>query len=308
MINQSLIRLIAKEHSNAPICGRVLTLGRQTFSVTIDEAVSILRSEGVDVSADRISQTKTMTLDSETRYGAGATITDKQFFNLLGDCEVNAMDVSTYENAEIIHNLNFPIPQELEGSFDYIIDGGTFDHLFDLKTALSNITRILKEDGRLLMWNGASNFTGVAYMSFAPDFFRDYMLVNKFKSVHVYIAETVTQAQGSQWEIYEYLRGRRYSEGMDAFHSPFLQMTIVAAQKGPETTHSEIPVQCFYRDEDQWPPYEEAEEKLLALKSKSFTGNTRFKILRFLPRLAIVLAFALKHRLSTKAYKYLGRI
>jgi len=309
MICESLLRMLAQEHKVRKIEGEIITLGRQTIALTLSESLKILREEGVHPTEDRIREAEKFGLDHITRYGKGAgVLTDKALFALFGDNNLVAMDVSTYENAEIIHNLNFPIGVELENRFDFIIDGGTFDHLFDLKTAFGNLTKMLKVGGRTLMWNGASNFTGTAYMSFAPDFFRDYFLVNKYSDCKAYLAEVSRQGQFKKWNMFEYMGGRKFAEGMDAFHTPFMMMTIIVAEKGVETTHDLIPVQCFYRDDDRWQSYLDQEAIFKRSGRASLKGNSKFALFKFLPRLAIFIAYMIHHRRRTSAYKYIGEI
>ena len=101
------------------------------------------------------------------------------------------------------------------------------------------------------MWNGSSNFTGAAYISFAPDFFWDYFIENNFKDVRVHLAELRRQAQNNKYMIYKYLGATKFVDRTDTFFSPYLQMTIVMATKSEETTVGMIPIQSFYRPADR---------------------------------------------------------
>jgi len=40
------------------------------------------------------------------------------------------MDFSAYEGADLVHNLNQPVVKSLEGRFNFILDGGTTEHVF----------------------------------------------------------------------------------------------------------------------------------------------------------------------------------
>jgi hypothetical protein len=46
--------------------------------------------------------------------------------------------VSPYEGAEIIHDLNRPVPDKLKESADFIVDGSTLDNVFDPAMVLRN--------------------------------------------------------------------------------------------------------------------------------------------------------------------------
>jgi 2-polyprenyl-3-methyl-5-hydroxy-6-metoxy-1,4-benzoquinol methylase len=66
---------------------------------------------------------------------------------------VKAVDVSPYEGAEVIHDLNQPLPDRLRGTADFIVDGSVLDNVFDPATGLRNLTEMLRPGGRLLMSN-----------------------------------------------------------------------------------------------------------------------------------------------------------
>lgn len=271
----TLARMIVREHLYKPITGRVLCLGRQTIGITYEQFVELLKQENYLVSNDVLDSTKSEH-DNQTRVGKKNSdfISDKVFFDLLGIKQVRSMDVSTYEKADIIHDLNKPIPKNLEGQFDFIIDGGTFDHLFDLRTAFENVVKMLKVGGKVFQWNAASNFAGDTYLSFGPDFFYDYYVLNKFADCKVYLAEVdVRGGQKEQWDIYEFV-GTKYRY----FYSKRVVMVIVLAEKGPSSTYSRMPVQLQYRDAHLKQEYED-NQKIISLSARrSYRGSARTKI------------------------------
>ena len=251
MIVPTLARLLIREHIYKPIQGKVLTLGRQTISMTYDEVMELFQQEDYIPPQDVLDEI-TITRDKKTRVGAGTDfITDELFFALLGVKELITMDVSSYEKADIVHDLNKPIPDELYEQFDFIIDGGTFDHMFDVRTAFENVAKMMKCGGRILQWNAASNFTGAAYMSFGPDMFYDYYVLNQFIDCKVYVAETDTIGQREMWDFYEFNGTDRYSH----FQSNRILMVVVLAEKGPTSTWDLMPIQGLYRDSQLWLPY-----------------------------------------------------
>lgn len=308
MINETLLRLIVQEKVNGKLKGSVLTLGRQNVQISLEDTIKIIQDEGVVIDHKVIEEIQVAEKDRDTRYADGTYVSDKQLFALLGITNVHALDVTDYENAEVIHNLNFPIAKNLENQYDYIIDGGTFDHLFDIKTAFENITQMLKDNGTLLMWNGASNFTGAAYISYAPDFFWDYFIENKFTDVRVYLAELRRQAQNNNYMFYKYLGASKFEGHSDTFFSPFLQMTVVMATKSKDTTIGVVPIQSFYRPSDREQTFDAKKQKMLSnmtvadIKVKNST--IFFKLWSFV----IVNLYTFKHRRINKVFKFLGLI
>jgi hypothetical protein len=90
-------------------------------------------------------------------------------FRYLGSQSVVSLDASSYEGAEIIHDLNTPVPNELLSRFDTIFDGGTIEHVFNVPMAFANVKRMLKSDGLFLSVNGANNQLGHGFYQFSPE-------------------------------------------------------------------------------------------------------------------------------------------
>jgi len=262
--------MIIREHLYRPITGRVLTLGRQTIGITYEEFMELLKAENYSV-PDKVLKAVKFESDHNTRIREKNSdfISDKVFFDLLEIKQVSIMDVSDYEKADIIHNLNNPIPTSLEGQFDFIIDGGTFDHLFDLRVAFENIVKMLKTGGRVFQWNAASNFTGDTYLSFGPDFFYDYYVLNKFVDCKVYLAEIdIRGGQRELWDIYQFT-GTKYRY----FNSKRILMVIVLAEKGPDSTYNRMPIQSQYRDQHLKQAYFDNQKVMSLSTRKSYQGS-----------------------------------
>ena len=265
----TVARLIIQEHCYKPIQGKVLTLGRQTIAMSYEQVIELLQQEGYIIPKIILSEVEP-TYDQSTRGGKGTrSIDDKTFFKLLGIKDVLTMDVSDYENADIIHDLNRPIPESLYEQFDFIIDGGTFDHLFDVRVAFENVVKLLKPGGRIFQWNAASGFTGAAYLSFGPDLFYDYYVLNQFADCKVYIAEVDSLSQGEAWEFYEFEGADVYAQ----FQSNRIQMVVVLAEKGPYSTWDRIPVQAQYRDAYLWQPYRTGKSLIQQSDRKPLVGQ-----------------------------------
>jgi len=275
MIVPTLAKMIAHEHRYKPIRGKVLCLGRQTISMTPQEAIAIIKKEKIRIPPQLIEETLG-TVDNSTRYGKNTgRISDVAFFKLLGIEYMEVMDVSDYEDADIIHDLNYPIPDSLKKKYDYIIDGGTFDHLFDLKTAFKNLNLMLKDDGRFLAWNAASNFTGGAYISFGPDFYFDYLMLNKFAYTKVWVVEIKDIAQRENWKFYEF-------EGLDKYtmlncKNPL--MTVVIGEKNKDTTYDKLPIQAQYRDNELWDSYQIGRKSTNKSDRQDYNYHVKYGIL-----------------------------
>ena len=86
-----------------------------------------------------------------------------------------------YEGADIVHDLNRPLPQSLHGSFDVVLDGGLLEHVFNFPMALKNSMEMVKVGGHLLLIAPANNNFGHGFYQFSPElFFRALSAENGF--------------------------------------------------------------------------------------------------------------------------------
>jgi hypothetical protein len=102
------------------------------------------------------------------RYNPGDYF--EQLFYDLGFQTVDSIDYSDYENANIIHNLNNPIPSNMK-KYQYIYDGGTIEHIFNMPQVCENIVNLLDIGGIFCSVTVNNNFSGHGIYQFSPEFF-----------------------------------------------------------------------------------------------------------------------------------------
>ncbi len=93
------------------------------------------------------------------------------FWKLLGAVEAETMDVSDYEGATIVHDLNLPVPDRLKLRYDAVCDLGTLEHVFDFPTALENCLSMVRVGGHFLTFSVANNCFGHGFYQFSPELF-----------------------------------------------------------------------------------------------------------------------------------------
>lgn len=93
------------------------------------------------------------------------------FFQSLGAASINSMDFSSYESATIIHNLNMPIDKQFENKFDFVLDSGSLEHIFNCQEALYNYMKMCKLGGDLVLVLPTNNQLGHGLYQFSPEFF-----------------------------------------------------------------------------------------------------------------------------------------
>jgi SAM-dependent methyltransferase len=138
--------------------GRTLMLGRQGFHIATPNrelATAILHSQDPDASLDEIQPPGEPWADGLFRY--------------LGSTTISTLDAAAFEGADIIHDLNLPVPASLHGKFDAIFDGGTIEHIFNTPAVLQNIRSMLAPGGLFLSVNAANNQLGHGLYQFSPE-------------------------------------------------------------------------------------------------------------------------------------------
>jgi SAM-dependent methyltransferase len=87
----------------------------------------------------------------------------------LGFGAVKSMDFSDYEGAEILHDMNQPLPQALHNRFDFVLDGGTLEHVFNVAQSLTNVFNMLKVGGTFVSATPFNGWPGHGFYQFQPD-------------------------------------------------------------------------------------------------------------------------------------------
>ena len=178
------LRYLAREHKKNPFGEKVLVLGRQYVFATFNEVLNLMKKENiVPAKLDSDFEITTNIPKWKQHPSRKNHTSDMAFFALLG-LKLYAMDISDYEGAEYVHDLNNPIPDELNEMFDLVIDGGTMEHLFNTKQCLENIVRMTKIGGRIIHMSPSNNYSAHGLYQFSPDLFYDYYTANNFDNLN----------------------------------------------------------------------------------------------------------------------------
>lgn len=136
-----------------------------------------------------------LSLNNKLKYSSSPIVTDPfvdTFFRaVLGTHTLDALDYSNYQGANIIHDLNIPLPFELREQYDAVIDGGTLEHVFNFPTALQNSMSLLKPGGSLFLFTPANNLFGHGFYQFSPELFYSVLGPhNGFRVIKMAIVES----------------------------------------------------------------------------------------------------------------------
>lgn len=110
------------------------------------------------------------------------------FLRAIGIEEFQVLDISAYEGATVIHDLNVPIPTSLSSKFSAVIDIGTSEHVFNAAQSIINLRSLCAVGGSVMILSPANNHLGHGFYQFSPElFFRAFDEEFGFKIQSVYL-------------------------------------------------------------------------------------------------------------------------
>jgi SAM-dependent methyltransferase len=238
---------ILKEHKRRPFSGRLLCLGAPDVYFTYDslQRMAMMVNVGIDRSVPVSPSTNPNFKGKD--YISGDTL-----FRSMGFGSVESLDVSPFEGAEQIHDLNDPnLPSHLVERYDTIIDHGTIEHVFHVPNALLNIFRMLKVGGRLIHSSPTSNLVDHGFYMFSPTFFHDFYSANQWEINNIYVMTMTPQQETEPFFYTEYEPGSFDCVSYGGL-PPGLYFTLSFLTKTPDSTGTRIPQQGAYRRKVGW--------------------------------------------------------
>jgi hypothetical protein len=114
----------------------------------------------------------------------------EELFRLLGANQIESMDVSDYEQATHIHDMNLPIPSAFSERYSCVFDSGSIEHVFNIPQALKNCLQMVKLNGYFLQATIANNYLGHGFWQLSPELiFRALSPENGFEILAVLLHE-----------------------------------------------------------------------------------------------------------------------
>jgi SAM-dependent methyltransferase len=157
-INLNSARFLLNARKQGVSFQNTLTLGRQSLDLLPRLLKVLVEKYGLPSSQLIAELEKT-----------GIPRFSEPFFRLLGAKEVCSIDVSSYQDTSIVHDMNLPIPDSLKNRFDIVYDGGTLEHVFNFPVALKNAMQMVKPGGRFIMHTPGNNWFGHGFYQFSPE-------------------------------------------------------------------------------------------------------------------------------------------
>jgi hypothetical protein len=152
-ISINALKFLATAASSGCDLQRTVMIGRQRLYVTPDEIERALAGRGASGAPP-----------SDPEYAEGV-------LRRLGAEVTDSIDVSDYEGATILHDLNLPLPAEFHQRYTTVLECGTIEHIFNFPIAIRNCMDLLAVGGRLVCCTVTNNFCGHGFYQFSPELF-----------------------------------------------------------------------------------------------------------------------------------------
>jgi SAM-dependent methyltransferase len=202
---RAAVNLMLWESARRPLGGSVVTLGRQHVYVTGDEVRAMARTHQVALQPVRDE------LHREPTLAAQGYLSDDCLLRMIGFERIVRVDYSDYEAPDAILDLNsHQTPPELTAAFDFVLDSGTIEHVFDIAAAIRHCARMVRPGGRVMHLTPSSNCVEHGFHSVSPTLFADFYRASRFEVDRVCLCRIPLDLPRGHWDVYDYLNSLRF--------------------------------------------------------------------------------------------------
>lgn len=237
-IPRGTARLLLDEARERPFHGRLLELGKMTVYVTAPELERWAAAQGATLAA--AGEPELSHLPALARQGC---LSDRDLFRRLGFAEVESADVSDWEGADRILDLNEPVPEELRGRYDAVFEAGTIQHVFDQPRLFANLHALLAPGGRVVHGMApSSNHVDHGFWMYSPTLFHDFYTANGWRIESLCFFEFSPfwhrgRFHSSTWKIRRYTPGCLDHLAYGGFRARQVGLFVVATKRPGATAH-----------------------------------------------------------------------
>lgn len=234
-----LILLLSKKYD---FKGPLLTFGNQDIYADIEMIKKWLKEYKLPYLSSKKNYKSTSLDLKQINSESENFIHAKTFFEQIGIKEKDYYDVDKFDfdQPKIIHDLEKPFNKKYNNFFNLIIDSGTLEHIFDIKSVMANTVKITKIGGYVLQIIPANNYLNHGFYQLSPTFFYDFYTANGFKIIESYI----TESRPTSTRFHKY--NQKLSNNI--FFSPFSRLgSVFLVKKIKEVKKITSPTQYAYQ-------------------------------------------------------------
>jgi hypothetical protein len=183
-ILKAAAKLIVREHAQSNFVGPALSLGVPEVYATAAELRRWLRDYGAAGATLPEEEVETSTNKFGKRLG---WVNGRTFFRALGFSGFDSLDLSGADyTPQIVHDLNSEVDRRYHSNYRFVLDPGTLEHVFDVRTCLTNIVRVLAVGGSVVHLVPVYSYNG-GYYSINPNVLHDFYRLNGFGRLRAFL-------------------------------------------------------------------------------------------------------------------------
>ena len=153
----------------------ILDMGDQDINLKFNEIESLINQTNKEFQKDLFLRAK--------NYPERPRVQSSMLWKNLGFEITNRMDIEELprdlkQGEIILQDLNFPIKNDLNSKYDVVTDFGNNEHPFNVVESFTNMHKLCKENGLLIIYQ--SLFKGNGYFNFDFSFFESIAAVNNY--------------------------------------------------------------------------------------------------------------------------------
>jgi hypothetical protein len=171
-------------------------------------------------------------------------------FKHLGFKNVESLDANNFENATHIHDFNMPVPLKLHNKYNYILDAGTTEHIFNVAQVYQNIIDMLEIGGIFVAYIPNNNLSGHGFYQISPEL---YLAVfsEKYgcKVLELFLNKVDNDIE--TWTNVNTLNNYRNETKMDT-KNPVHVLAIVQKISNTRVSLLDVPPQQYSYEHEHW--------------------------------------------------------
>ena len=229
-IDASGLQFLALARATGVSFAQIMTIGRQNLLLTSAELTRGFEAVGC----------KLPKMDPSSILTSGDGFAEP-LLRAMGADVIESMDVSAYEGASTIQDLNFPIPDTLAKKFTTVLDGGSLEHIFNFPTAMANCMAMVAVGGHFIGISPANNNMGHGFYQFSPELYFRVFESNGFRLERLMVRQ---QRRHARW--YAAKDPREVQTMLQLTNCQSLYLYVQARKIADVPIFAQAPQQAFY--------------------------------------------------------------
>jgi SAM-dependent methyltransferase len=232
-------------HARSPLRGKVLFLGYPDIYFSYQSFLRMAQIANVPIAVRECAEL-------DPKFGERGYCSARAVFSALGVDSIASLDVSGFERADFIFDLNnAKLSREIVEQFDLVIDHGTIEHVFHLPNCLKNIHGMLKTGGRVIHSAPGNNMFDHGFYQFSPTLFADFYSTNGWRIERQLVIQ-FTKEQETEPPFFAPYDPALFSQSSYGGLDSKLYANFVVATKIEGASADRIPQQGYYSGQSVW--------------------------------------------------------